>query len=698
VRDRIFCGIWTHPCFLLKISLSKLYNFVDILWMLLCDRLRAIPLICCTFKHIRADSWHNHVHDSHRLRFIQGTICMFKGHYSYLAFLRYTFLIIAMTGTAFLVTGCDMGRNLMKPDREANLEIQDYRDAFAPRPVPEEEAESASSTAIPDLQPYVASARGRMKPMPLVSISVNQSVPLRDVLFELAKQADYDLEMDPNIRGSIIFTARERPFDRVIERISKMAGLRYSFDDDSLRIEVDTPYNKTYKIDYLNYIRNNKGSIRNDIAVVSGDGADTGSSFEVESESSNDFWGELEAALQQIVGARPRDLRTKNDPRITAVDQNPDVQPVAPDGSGNVSAPQAVLQVNSMPIDDDNRNVSGSTNQDDEDVNTYNINKQAGIVNLYANERTHKEVQAYFNLLRRSVTSQVLIEAKILEVTLNDQFNAGIDWQFLDPRNGRSIIQYGQGNIWNQATNALDAVQTGTGSNLVLGHLGSDAGALIKALSTFGTVRALASPRMTVLNNQSAVLNVATNQVYFEIDIDTQNSAETGRTADVSSEIRNVPEGILVNVQPSINLDDRTVSLAVRPTITRVVSSEANPAVAFAVATLGDDAGNAADLESLIPELNVQEIDTVIKVRSGEAAVMGGLLQDRVTTDETGVPGLSEIPLLGGAFRQHSDSIEKTELVIFLKATILDNPGDSINNADRDLYRKFSHDRRPLKL
>ncbi len=601
------------------------------------------------------------------------------------------------------LSGCDLAKNNLKPDRAANLEMQDFRDGLAPR-LPEVDDDSeggALSSSIPSLQPYIAQGSQNMKSMPLVSIAVNQTIPLRDVLFELAEQADYDLELDPRIRGSIIFTARNRPFDQVIARISDVSGLRYRFDDEVLRVELDTPYNKTYKIDYLSYVRSNKGSVRNDIAVVSGDGADTGSSFEAKSESEADFWGELEVSLAQLLGASIESLKTEFDPRIIATEQNPDVQAVAPvseDGQVQVQPPEAVLKVESLPVDDGGGSSSGSRGGKDERQASFSINKQSGLVNVYASERAHKEVNEYLKILRRSATAQVLIEAKILEVTLNDEFVTGIDWRSMGLLSGEMAVNYlGTGfGILDTLSPDSAPVPAGTtiatNSNFVLGYSGNDVQAVIEAVAGFGTVRALASPRMTVLNNQSAVLNVATNQVFFEVDIDV--TTEDGATqTDIDSDIRNVPEGILVNVQPSINLDDRTVSLALRPTITRIINEVEDPAVQFVTATAG-----ITGVQSLVPELNVQEIDSVIQVNSGQPVIMGGLLQDRTTIAEEGVPILSEVPMIGSLFRQHDDLLQKTELVIILKATILDTPGESIHNSDRDLYRKFSGDRRPFKL
>ena len=605
-----------------------------------------------------------------------------------------------------MMSSCNLMKNQLKQDREGRLEFQDYRDGLASRlPDTDDDQRASSLGSIPELQPYISQSGERMKSVPLVSISVNQSVPLRDALYELAQQADYDIELDPGIRGSIIFTARNRPFDEVVERIANIAGLRYKLEDDILRVEVDNPYNKVYKIDYLSYVRNSNSSISNNISVVSGSGADSGSNFEANSESEINFWGELEANLEQIVrGAQTGALKTRRTPRITATSQNPDVQAVAPtteNGQVVAQAPEAVLNVEALPLDEEEVNNNNSSNQDDE-PNTFTINKQAGLISVYANEKAHKEVASYLKLLKKAVTSQVLIEAKILEVTLNDEHATGVNWDFLGLSNelginlsstaGASLLGVGPGGT---RLNLNDIEGQAFPQAFTAAFNGNDIQALIGAISRFGTVKALASPRLTVLNNQSAVLNVATNRVFFELEIDT--TTEDGTTnVDVDSDIRNVPEGVLVNVQPSINLDDQTISMAVRPTITSILGQGIeDPGVAIAVGQCGTP---CTGITSLVPELNVQEIDSVIKTRSGQPVVMGGLLQDRVVTTDSGVPVLGETPVLGSLFKDHNDRVIKTELVIFLKATILDGPGDSIHVADKDLYRQFSSDRRPLRF
>ncbi len=610
-----------------------------------------------------------------------------------------SFLVLGLSMGTVGLSGCDLTRNHLKMDRSGHMEMQDYRDAMAPRIAQEDAIADAAAhdDSIPALQAYVANPSEKLRAMPLVSISVNQTVPLRDALFELANQAGFDIELDPRIKGSVIFTARDKPFDMVIKHISEIAGLRYKFVDDKVRIELDTPYHKTYKIDYLSFIRSNTSSIKNDVSVVSGEGANTGSKFEAASKSESDFWGELTTNLTQVLGIPMSNavLATQNDPTITAAPVNPaPVEPVVttgPDGEQiiQVTPPAATLQVQSLPTGPAQASPAQVVAGQSPDGASFAINKQAGMLAVNATERQHKQIEEYMTELKRSVTSQVLIEAKILEVSLTDEFSAGINWEVFENLIGEFSLGF-TGGAGGLARQALPDAVAGA-PNFTIGYAGNDVSAVIDAASRFGTVKALASPRLTVLNNQSAVLNVASNRVYFEIDIDVTTSDNTTQT-NVDSEIKNVPEGVLINVQPSINLDDRSVSMSVRPTVTRIVGTIDDPAVAFVAQ------GLVTPITSPIPIVNIQEMDSVVKMGSGQALIMGGLMQDRTDSGQNGVPVLSEIPLLGSAFRKQLDRVQKTELIVFIKATIIDGSNDTIDRVDRDMYKRFSGDRRPLRM
>lgn len=665
------------------------------------------------------------------------------------------------------MSACDLAQNQLKMDRATNNEVQDYRDVLAPREVSMTDGSAAGEGDGLELQPYVSDVSENMKAMPLVSISINQSIPLREALFELSKQANYDVELDPRIAGSIIFTARNRPFDVVIDRICEIAGLRYKLDGDTLRIELDTPYSQNYKIDYLGMIRKNKSSVDNSISLTTGgEGGPTGgSSFNVESSSDADFWGELDANLKQILASNASGsyLKTEEDPTISLTASNPVAPPVPPidesalkEGSaaaaippqtgavvsspmsvpvtppgstppvpssgapvapagappvaaadpsaasaaaaptspapdaqavGEKAAPaptQTVLKVESLPTAASSGGQSTNRNAV-EFTPTFSINKQAGIVSVYANERLHKKVAEYFDELRRSTSSQVLIEAKVLEVRLTDEYAAGIDWNFLDHLGDLEF---------SLSVPKPDMVPTTT-SLMSLGFAGTDLSSFVTALSRFGTVQALASPRLTVLNNQSAVLNVAENKVYFEVDVTTTTTGSPPVTdTTVDSTIHTVPEGVLINVLPSIDLAKNTISMQVRPTVTKITEYIDDPAVAFVVATTPAAAG----ISSQIPVVNVQEVDSVVKMGSGQMIVMGGLLQDSSSSSSDSLPVLGEAPVIGNLFRNQGDKVSKTELVVFLKATILNDAGESVHQTDKDIYRVFGQDRRPGKL
>ncbi len=610
-------------------------------------------------------------------------------------------LFLTLCALVILLAGCDLAKNELKIDRSGNKEMQDYRDALQPR-IQEMEDKKAAEEAkadqgIPSLQSYVAPPSDDLKAMPLVSISVNQTVPLRDALFELAKQANYDIELDPKIVGSIIFVAREQPLDLVIQRIADIAGLRYKFDGQVLRIQLDTPYHENYKVDYLSFIRKNTSSVKNNVSLAQtggggSGGAETGSEFQAGDESTADFWGELQTNLQQILGvpADAGDMKTGSDPQISVVSNSnaAPVQAVAapgPDGKmAPVQPPQATLQVSSLP------SASGAAARatapaGGSSTPSFAINKQAGIISVYATERQHKQISEYLKQLRRSSISQVLIEAKVMEVDLSDEFASGVNWGAVGRLvGGRFHLHFG---TWPQPD--LDPVAKGiAGVGLV--KSGATEEDIVTALQRFGTVKALASPRLTVVNNQTAVLDVALNKVYFSVTATvTPGTATTAGTTNVTSTAHSVPEGVLINVQPSIDLERHTINLSVRPTVTRIVDFVPDPGVALL---------NIPNVQSLVPEVNIQELDSVIQMSSGETALMGGLMQDRTEGHQTGTPVLAEIPVLGGAFRNQNDKIIKTELVIFLKATILDGGDKGQDDTDRDLYKTFSDDRHPASL
>ena len=568
---------------------------------------------------------------------------------------------VSMIATVAFLTGCGAAKNQMTFDRSGELTREDYRRAMAPRPV-----EQVPEADIPELQTVVNTPEELRETMPLVSVSVNQTVALRDLLYELAEQAKMDIELDPQIQGSLIFTARNRPLDEVIGRICKMAGLRYQYKEGVLRIEVDRPYLQTYQIDYLNIIRNVESSITSSNEVDSSEGgADIGSEMSVESEVESDFWAELETNVEQILTSSDNQttLATSSTPRTTTRNFGPAT--TGPDGE---TLPPPPLP---EPILDVKFPVGGSEALEPNPPATYSVNRAGGLITIYANAAQQRLVYKYLEDLQKIATSQVMIEAKILEVALTDDYASGIEWEKLDLTGLVDLdMSFSSPGITPSAAETFTASLSS----------GSDIGAVVNAISRFGAVRSLSNPRLTVINQQPAVLSVVENQVFFEVEteITPVEGALPIITQDVT--IRTVPEGVMINVLPSVNTHTNEIMLSVRPSVSRRIDSVADPV----------NAGN------LIPRMSIKEMDSILRMQSGEVIVMGGLMEDRSEATETGAPVISDVPILGNLFKNHTDDIEKNELVIFMRATII--PGSNVHTTDRELYNTFAQDPRPFSM
>ena len=596
------------------------------------------------------------------------------------------FLLSIFAALLFLAS-CDLAKNQLQYDRAAELDRQDYRDALAPVPLPPQ-----GPGETPDFQPMLSTPEELRLPSPLVTVSVNQTVSLRELLFELTDQAGIDVELDPQIRGSVIFTARERPFDEVVNRICEMAGLRYNFKNNVLRVELDRPYVKNYSVDYINVERTGSSDLSTSISLsTGGEGSISGgSSSEVSNSFDGDLWGELDQNLEQILTSSDTytSLATMADPMATA--SNPFAAQSQPGANAPPPLPGSP-QVNQMPPAVA-PTLSVMTPMAEPLIPnapaTYSISPQSGIVSVFASERQHKMVAKFLDDFRRRATTLVLIEAKVLQVDLTDEFAAGIDWSRM---NLTGVMNF------DSTFTSPGILPEAVGSFTAAFNPGNDFQAGIDLISRFGTVRALSSPRVTVLNNQPAIVNMSQNNIYFSFDVESELDEDTNeRTISVDSEQKSTPEGVLLAVVPTANPETGEIYLAVRPTVSKITSFISDPTIGFSLTAIGIDPTLAGVPDNQIPEVSVQEIDSILRLQSGQMIVMGGLMKDSNIQEQEGVPVLGDLPLVGSLFRNHSDSVQKSELVIFIRASIV--PGSNVDDMDRKMYREFGLDRRPGRI
>ncbi len=252
-----------------------------------------------------------------------------------------------------------------------------------------------------------------------------------------------------------------------------------------------------------------------------------------------------------------------------------------------------------------NSNVGdGSTSEE----SSITLNKTAGIISVFATEKKHKSVEKYLSDVEKTSSTQVLIEAKVVEVTLNDTFSTGINW---DWGNNRSSVDISNG------YSAPTGEATGNAIGYTLRKLfNQDLNASVSALEEFGTIRALSSPRIHAINNQKATLNFATKKVYFKVDSSQSTTASTSSvtTSTITSTKQEIDVGITLEITPSINSRTNEITLNIKPTLSTAEETVNDPA-----SPRDSDGAVIASLINKVPVVQSKTLDTIAKIQSGNA-------------------------------------------------------------------------------
>jgi MSHA type pilus biogenesis protein MshL len=461
----------------------------------------------------------------------------------------------------------------------------------------------------------------------------------------------------------------------VLERISKQVNMRYRIEGKTIVVSPDTPYLKTYKVDYVNMTRDTTSAIAVSGQIASSGGGGVGqlgggtSSTSVTSTAKNNFWEVLQANVRSILAstralsqsAEDRQARAEA-ARAAREERLAQAEAVARAGQHATSLFQTAFESSTAPAADLNQDLV--------------INPIAGTVSVMATERQHQLLQQYFDAVATSSQRQVLIEATIVEVTLSDTYQAGIDWSRTPFNGGFSLSQGVTGTIGPPA-----GLQVLYASNASGGGVRIDA----RLLEQFGTTRVLSSPKLMAMNNQTALLKVVDNVVYFQVQSQiSQGTQGTGNLQSVTTTPQTVAVGFIMSMTPQVN-DSGVVTLTVRPTVTRIqeLVPDPNPQLKFAP----DGTPLANPTPNLIPQIQVREMESVLQLVSGQTAILGGLMQDDVQRFRDQIPGLGNIPRLGEAFQYRNETVRKTELVVFIRPVVVNNP--SLDSEDLKHLRKF---------
>ncbi len=470
------------------------------------------------------------------------------------------------------------------------------------------------------------------------TVVVNE-VPVKELLFALARDAQINVDIDPGISGRVTINGVDQTLPQLLDRIARQVDIRYEFADNHLIISPDEPFVRVYNIGYLNLSRETAAAVTVSTQIAStgssresGGGGNNTSTTDINSASSHQFWDSLRRSLAAMLAA-------------------------------------------------------ATESSDDEDAIV--INAESGLVIVRATAAQHVQIQGFVDRVLESVKRQVLIQATVVEVTLSDQFQAGINWSIIDwSKSGLAIgsnILGASGFVVDEiggvalTSPALPGPPATTSTSLIEYRArGNDTrvDAVLGLLSEFGDTRVLSSPQIMVLNNHTAVLKVVENFVYFEVEQEIESgNALTGASAllATTTTAKTVPIGLVMTVTPQISRD-ASVTMSVRPTISSVVRTATDPNPALIT------------VQNRIPVVRVREMESILKVASNQIAVLGGLMQDSVRGQDRETPGLSSLPLFGNLFKAKSQESVKTELVIFLRPIVIK---DASLDGDFSEFRQF---------
>jgi general secretion pathway protein D len=516
------------------------------------------------------------------------------------------------------------------------------------------------------------------------SVVVNE-VPVKDLLVALARDTKQNIDVHPGISGLVSLNAVNETLPAILERVSKQSNMRYRLEGNTIVVSPDTPYVKTYRVNYVNMARESNSSIgvSGEITVSGGaggagggaTGGASGSSTVVRTVTKNDFWDQLRDNLRSLLNStRLQSLTAEaRGERLALIKQEQEMRVKQMEAASRAGqgAPNLAASVVSS--------TGGAQQQASLLPDDVVVNAVSGTVTVNATEKQHQLVQQHIDSILNAMQRQVLIEATIVEVLLSEKYQGGVDWSRLPITGGPTLIQ--------RTLGAFDTAPTG-GNFFQAGYINttSEVGnisATVKLLQEFGNTRVLSSPKLMALNNQTALLKVVDNVVYFEVTSQTTQGVQGSTLQSFSTTAKTVAVGVVMSVTPQIN-DDGRVSLTVRPTVTRLNPERPfvnDPNPSLCEATL------LKCLLNQVPQVQVREMESVLQVGSGQTIVLGGLMQDSARRIRQQLPGADDLSAAGELLRFRDETVSKSELMIFLRPIVVANP--SLESDELKFFQRF---------
>ena len=508
------------------------------------------------------------------------------------------------------------------------------------------------------------------------SVVVN-NVKVQDLLFALARDAKLNVDIHPGIVGTVSLNAIDQTLPQLLTRISKQVDMRFELDGPNLAVMPDTPYLKNYKIDYVNMARDVTGTVSTNTqistsALSASGGSATGSGntsrIQIENKSKNRFWESLEKNLKDLLYETDKIFPEGSTETITEQNASQSTTGTgAPASTSNVSRIAQAVQTfagSPNPAVIQNNGATVVKRMTFREAASVISSPESGVITVRATSRQHEKVQEFIDRVMSSARRQVLIEATIVEVTLSDGYQQGIEWSRITSGTDYSITRPAL------TTNVPNAVSPYVLKYSKINPL--NLLATVELLRSFGTIKVLSSPKLSVLNNQTATLKVSEDYVYFNVKSDTTTTANVGTTVGVTTTPQSVSVGFFMSLTAQIS-DGDTVTLNVRPSISSIseLKRDPNPII-------------PKDIPNYIPQIRTREIESMMRIESGDIAVLGGLMEDRQDNKDGRIPGVGNIPFFGEIFNTRANSSSKSELVILLRPTVIK---DASINGDYSTFK-----------
>jgi MSHA biogenesis protein MshL len=534
-------------------------------------------------------------------------------------------LIAALIAVVVVLGGCQSLPSQWGPEVRQRIEdsLQDARttsEGTAPPPVPEE----VRKALLPPLQVQVP--QGRAAPTEERFDLVVDNAPVRQVFMGLVEGADLGMVIAPDVDGVVSLNLKDVTVDEALAAIRDVYGYEYRREGNRYLILSPGLQTRIFRVNYLNLNRSGKSETRvssSELTQTIESGASGGASgasprqttvkvptIQVQTTSRADFWADLRKTLTELVG------------------------------------------------NEEGRRVV--------------VNPQAGLVVVKALPSELRMVADFLGAAQEVLARQVILEAKILEVELNDGFQSGINWSRLYPNRGSNedvnykLGQVGGGTSINDGTSEiagnagnLDPTSptpiTGTaasafGGVFTLAIEATNFAAFVELLKTQGDVHVLSSPRVSTVNNQKAVIKVG-GEKFFITGVTSSGTTAQGASTAPTVELTPLFSGIALDVTPQIDDQDRISEVNQRNESFVVGNEDFSLPLAFG---------------------SIQVADSIVRARSGQVIVIGGLMKEGSTDEDAAVPLLGDAPIVGNLFKHKKVTRIKRELVILVKPTVVE--------------------------